>query len=614
MLRDAGCDVEQELEPLVVRLLGGQRRDRGDDVIDPEVGGLDVEASGLDLREVEDVVDDGEERCARVVNLADVIPLFRSELRLEREMREADDRVHRRADLMGHVREEHRLHLGGFFRLLLRAFQLPGLGRELIGLRLRLTEQLLRVQVALEDLQAHGDHREHLSDQRLLSLAERAKRGDFEHTEQRVVGHHREGGRLHRRRVSDTRADLEIVGRKVRQRDDREASGTFTNQSLTDLERSRRTGGLDQAVRGHALQLCMRFIEEIETRNATADHRHEAREKLAAKLRKRVRALQLSRQLGDVGLHPSLLIHRSSALLEHVNRSSKTARFVFGINERHGLAVVAGSDRLHRRLERTDRRDDPAECEEAKQTRYEKGRRIGDQHVATEPIDDSERLLPGGGGRLLIERNPLVRHSTEPEPEITDPAVEQRDRFNGTALVHEQHRLLRVGDPLAAEGLILTKEAALPVAQDEVVGIRRQQTHHILLVVVERCSGRASLGVCRRQQIAAHVDAHFGEAARQVAEGGERGDARFGDEPAARLDFSELQAREDTKTEQRHERHRQQDNQALGDRHVRTLSRGKRHAYAARRNARGSLGRWLGIDRRCRGASWELLPIGGPPE
>ena len=58
MLGNAGRDVGQELEPLVVRLLGGERRDRADDFVEPEVGGFDVELAGLDLGEIEDVVDD----------------------------------------------------------------------------------------------------------------------------------------------------------------------------------------------------------------------------------------------------------------------------------------------------------------------------------------------------------------------------------------------------------------------------------------------------------------------------------------------------------------------------------------------------------------------------
>ena len=118
VLRDVRRDVRQELQALLVRLLGGERGDGADDLVEPEVGGLDVELAGLDLREVEDVVDDGQQRRAGVVDLADVVALLGGELGLEREVRQADDGVHRRADLVAHVREEHGLHLRGFLGLL----------------------------------------------------------------------------------------------------------------------------------------------------------------------------------------------------------------------------------------------------------------------------------------------------------------------------------------------------------------------------------------------------------------------------------------------------------------------------------------------------------------
>ena len=76
-----GATSSQELEALVVRLLRRQRRDGADDVVELEVGGLDVELAGLDLREVEDVVDDGQQRRAGVVDLADVVALLGVELR-----------------------------------------------------------------------------------------------------------------------------------------------------------------------------------------------------------------------------------------------------------------------------------------------------------------------------------------------------------------------------------------------------------------------------------------------------------------------------------------------------------------------------------------------------
>ena len=51
--------------------------DRADHLVELEIGGLDVELAGLDLREVEDVVDDRQQRGAGVVDLADVVALLR---------------------------------------------------------------------------------------------------------------------------------------------------------------------------------------------------------------------------------------------------------------------------------------------------------------------------------------------------------------------------------------------------------------------------------------------------------------------------------------------------------------------------------------------------------
>ena len=74
------------------------------------------EAPGFDLRHVEDVVDDRQQRLGGLSGRADVVPLFRREPGVERKVRHAHDRVHRRADLVAHVRQElafgHRRLLG----------------------------------------------------------------------------------------------------------------------------------------------------------------------------------------------------------------------------------------------------------------------------------------------------------------------------------------------------------------------------------------------------------------------------------------------------------------------------------------------------------------------
>ncbi len=78
--RDARRDVGQKLEPFLVRLLRRERGDGADDFVELEVGGFEVELAGLDLGEIEDVVDDGQQRGAGVVDLADVVALLRGEL------------------------------------------------------------------------------------------------------------------------------------------------------------------------------------------------------------------------------------------------------------------------------------------------------------------------------------------------------------------------------------------------------------------------------------------------------------------------------------------------------------------------------------------------------
>ena len=61
---------------------------------------------GFDLGDVENVIDDGEQRLARGSNQLQTFALLRGELRLQRNLRQADDRVHRRANLVAHVGQE----------------------------------------------------------------------------------------------------------------------------------------------------------------------------------------------------------------------------------------------------------------------------------------------------------------------------------------------------------------------------------------------------------------------------------------------------------------------------------------------------------------------------
>ena len=108
-----------ELEPLVFDLDGHDGRNAVKDLLEWERNGLHGELSGLDLGEVEDVVEQPEERVGRRVDLIEIVLLSGGERGAEGELCEADDGVHRRADLVAHVGEEGALGPRCALRLLL---------------------------------------------------------------------------------------------------------------------------------------------------------------------------------------------------------------------------------------------------------------------------------------------------------------------------------------------------------------------------------------------------------------------------------------------------------------------------------------------------------------
>ena len=85
----------------------GEREDRG----------LELEPAGLDLGEVEHVVDDAQQRVRRVAHRRDGAALRRIEPLPVEHLHHAEHAVHRRADLVAHGGEEGRLRLVGGLRL-----------------------------------------------------------------------------------------------------------------------------------------------------------------------------------------------------------------------------------------------------------------------------------------------------------------------------------------------------------------------------------------------------------------------------------------------------------------------------------------------------------------
>src|SRR6476661_10084178 len=91
-----------------------------------DVEGLfdELELAGLDLRHVENVVDDMEQVLAALMNHACIVPIAllpqsAKQLPIE-DLRESDHGVERRPELMAHIGEELRLGAGGALCLIAR--------------------------------------------------------------------------------------------------------------------------------------------------------------------------------------------------------------------------------------------------------------------------------------------------------------------------------------------------------------------------------------------------------------------------------------------------------------------------------------------------------------
>ena len=112
-------------------LLRGHRPQQADDVVhqgaDVDPLRHEIELARLDLREVEDVVDDRQQRLRRPERDAHPLALLVGERLLEQQLEHAGDAVHRRADLVAHVGQELGLEPRVLDRLL------PRLDERLLG-------------------------------------------------------------------------------------------------------------------------------------------------------------------------------------------------------------------------------------------------------------------------------------------------------------------------------------------------------------------------------------------------------------------------------------------------------------------------------------------------
>jgi hypothetical protein len=119
-------EIHQDVELLGLNLIGDQIEDVIDHARRFEVTGFECQLLGLDLGQIQDIVDDLEQMLGRVAEPVQLLDLAWRERILSHEMRIADDGVHRGADLVAHVRQEGAFGAIGALGSGLGRFQLGG--------------------------------------------------------------------------------------------------------------------------------------------------------------------------------------------------------------------------------------------------------------------------------------------------------------------------------------------------------------------------------------------------------------------------------------------------------------------------------------------------------
>ncbi len=120
--------VQHQLQPLGVGTFGDQVREVVQQRGNGEVDLLERELVGLDLGEVQDVVDDAQQVARGLLDLLQVVQQSSVLRAAQRQMRHADDGVHGCADLVAHVGQEVTLHARSVLGPLLGLAQLGFLG------------------------------------------------------------------------------------------------------------------------------------------------------------------------------------------------------------------------------------------------------------------------------------------------------------------------------------------------------------------------------------------------------------------------------------------------------------------------------------------------------
>ena len=152
-LRQARIDESRKIEALLARALGEQAGHVLCQHVDVDRKAFELELARLDLGEVENVVDDGEQALARPRDHVGEALLAARQLRLHEEIGHHHDAIHRRADFVAHRREEVRLRPVRGFGGVARDTQVGGSGLDLV---LEVAGMRLEPLVALADVAEHA--------------------------------------------------------------------------------------------------------------------------------------------------------------------------------------------------------------------------------------------------------------------------------------------------------------------------------------------------------------------------------------------------------------------------------------------------------------------------
>ena len=105
----SGGDVVRQLQLLLCRPRRQRLQRVAQGVAQIEIDRLQLELAGFDLREVQDVVEQPQQRIGRLLHQVQVLALLGRQLGVEQQFGHADDAVHRRADFVAHVGQEFAL-------------------------------------------------------------------------------------------------------------------------------------------------------------------------------------------------------------------------------------------------------------------------------------------------------------------------------------------------------------------------------------------------------------------------------------------------------------------------------------------------------------------------